>query len=110
VGEQAAWLEEGGAEIRARGNEPFWFIRLEGEGGEMRTPDDADPILFGAVTARVHGGVRVFLAHDALGRVLELELRNEPCEDTMSGEALPLTAVRHWQSQSDPGCAWEEER
>jgi len=94
--------------ITARGNEPFWSVTLVVDGGEMRTPESPEPIVFVGMTERYEGMARMVTATHSDGRVLELELREEPCVDTMSGELFPFTAVRRWGGRSDPGCAWGE--
>ncbi len=83
-------------EVEARGNEPFWSVRVQGEEALLRTPGESEGVAYtgGAWTAAPAGGWRYRATReeaDATG-ALALELGEERCVDTMSGARFPLVA------------------
>lgn len=90
----------------ARGNEPFWWIRLAGDEVEYRTPDRMEPLRLPPAVEGFSQGARTFRITLDDGSLVELELREAPCIDSMSGEVFPYVALRQVGGRSDPGCAW----
>jgi putative lipoprotein len=90
----------------ARGNEPSWWIRLSVDAVEYRTPDRVEALRLPPAVERSSGEVRTFLVTLDDGAVLELEIREGTCIDTMSGEVFPYTASLRSSGRTDPGCAW----
>jgi len=105
-GDEALECPEPEYGIVARGNEPDWALRIAVDGVEMQGPDLPEAIRFGTATERFEGGARIFTTTHDDGRVLELEVRNESCTDSMSGERFPFTATRRWEGAEGAGCAW----
>ncbi len=92
--------------VEARGNEPFWAVRVEGAEARVSTPEEASGVSYrdGAwsrdgrwlYTARRKDGAGV--------ETLTLELIEERCLDTMSGAEYPWRAVLVRQGRRMEGC------
>lgn len=85
-----------GRELEARGNEPFWSVRVEGEEAVIRTPEASEGVSYrgGPWLEAPEGGWRyraVREGADGAG-TLTLEVAEERCIDTMSGNSFPLVA------------------
>ena len=91
------------ADLEARGNEPFWVVRVTGEEALWITPEDQDGVTFGGGAWQpTHPGRFVY---EARGLVLDLE--EEPCFDTMAGARFPWTASVEKDGTRYVGCALE---
>jgi len=95
--------------VEARGNEPFWMIRVEGSSARLRTPDEpnGEQWMDGQWT-RSEGGPWVYEArHKDAERSpsLRLELTKGQCVDSMSGAERPLRATLIRDGRRMEGCA-----
>lgn len=78
------------ADVVVSTNEPFWSARVEGDAVLLTGPEGERR--FAVVGNRVDAGVRRVSARDAGGGV-ELEVRDGPCEDDMSGARFPYAGT-----------------
>jgi uncharacterized membrane protein len=112
-----------GGDLVARGNEPFWSLRVQGDRARWITPDDME----GAVHAPARwgeaspgSGGRDDVAgwtltapgipgwdEEGPGGPLTLHLTPERCVDTMSGARFPFTALVERDGREWKGCAVE---
>jgi uncharacterized membrane protein len=89
---RAAWESPGcdddvfGFIVRARGNEPFWFVEVTADAIALRTPERLEPLSFPYASPADSVGWRVFDTARADGARLRLAVREERCVDDMSGE------------------------
>jgi uncharacterized membrane protein len=74
-------------DLEARGNEPFWSLRIEGDEAQLRTPETPDGVRFeqGRWTAEAGGGWRYEAKGPAPSGTITLEIAPERCTDSMSG-------------------------
>ena len=94
----------------ARGNEPFWAIRVDGPDAVVRTPDLPDGVSWTNgkwITSQESPKRWVYQARqrNAEGPELTLEVSEEPCTDSMSGAAFPRKAVLTFDRKRMEGCA-----
>lgn len=92
-----------GDHFRARGNEPFWAIDVEGRTLHFATPDLPDGRTLQAQRMAHSSGV-AFSGTDA-GTPFNLDLTRTACTDSMSGEAFEFTATWDYGGQRMHGCA-----
>ena len=90
--------------MTARGNEPFWAVRIEGTTLTLLRPDHPDAA-YKAPGATILPGVASWEAKAADGRVLKLRLFVSPCSDGMSDHAYPMTAEVEADGETLRGCA-----
>lgn len=89
--------------FRARGNEPFWAIDVEGDVLHFVTPEMPDGrILHGERIAHAKG---VALSGEDDGRPFNLDITRTACTDSMSGQAFEFTATWDYDGQRMHGCA-----
>ena len=102
--------EKGPGIIAARGNEPFWAVSIDGRDAVVRTPDLPDGVKYkdgrwasssGSPTRWVYRARR----SNAEGRWLTLDITDQPCTDSMSGNAFPFTATVSYDEFRADGCA-----
>jgi uncharacterized membrane protein len=89
--------------LRARGNEPFWAIDVEGDTLHYVTPEMPDGRTLVAERAPHTGGV-AFTGEDD-GRPFSLDLTRTACSDSMSGEHFEFTATWDYDGRRMQGCA-----
>jgi heat shock protein HslJ len=91
--------------LRARGNEPFWTLEIQGVEMTFRTPDGTDM----TVTGWHREGDPSAVTYTATGPAPEIvaTLRAGPCVDTMSGMPYPFEASVSVGSGTYRGCAGE---
>lgn len=87
----------------ARGNEPFWLVRVDGSALTYSTPDLQPGRVLQAQRTDDAGGV-VFTGNDA-GQAFTLHISERACQDSMSGEPFEFTATFQYGEQSMDGCA-----
>ncbi|MDO5529070.1 MAG: hypothetical protein Q4F71_06675 [Paracoccus sp. (in: a-proteobacteria)] len=87
----------------ARGNEPFWTVEISGNTARYITPDNQSGRNIAVQRIVYAGGVEYVGEH--AGRVFTLNIRNTPCQDSMSGERFALSAHLRSAGGSGPGCA-----
>lgn len=97
--------------ITARGNEPFWAIAVTGHEAIIRTPEllDGVPYKDGRWTSAATAGTTSWTykarRKTAEGLWITLEVRDEPCTDSMSGESFPRHAFLTMDGRRMEGCA-----
>jgi uncharacterized membrane protein len=113
------------ATLWAAGNEPFWSLRLDGEGARWITPEDMDGVVYEQVRWRRQGeGVWSVWAYPAVEGVeadpdapapgegtpdpgFTMFLEAQRCLDTMSGARFPFTVRVEREGRGYDGCAVE---
>lgn len=88
---------------RARGNEPFWAIDVEGDVLHFVTPEMPDGRTLQA-TRLVHAKGVAFSGEDE-GRPFNLDITQVACSDSMSDEHFAFTATWDYDGQRMQGCA-----
>lgn len=91
-------------QIIASGNEPFWSVEVDGAMLTYKTPELMPGATFEAEREETADGVRLRGVHD--GREFMLEVRDEQCQDSMSGATLDFTATVTIDGEPMAGCAW----
>lgn len=92
-----------GDRFRARGNEPFWAIDVEGDVLHFVTPEmPQGRTLQGMRIAHAKG---VAFSGEDEGRPFNLDITRVACTDSMSGEAFEFTATWDYAGQRMHGCA-----
>lgn len=98
-------------EVEARGNEPFWFVRVDGDHAWIRTPEEPDSVGYG--DGRWSQPAPGRWTYHAVGQAggqsdqLTLELREGRCTDNMSAARYPFSAVLTRTGNRMEGCALE---
>jgi uncharacterized membrane protein len=77
--------------MTARGNEPFWALKIEGGQFTLARPDRPDAV-YEAPGARIAPGTAEWTAKGPGGRTLKVTLYMSPCSDGMSDLEYPMTA------------------
>jgi uncharacterized membrane protein len=103
------------ADLVARGNEPFWALRIRGDEALWMTPDDIDGVVHSPAGWERDEGEAWTLHAPATrgwdgrgpGGPLLLRLIPERCVDTMSGARFPFTARVERDGEVWAGCAVE---
>lgn len=99
--------------VEARGNEPFWFVRVDRTGALFRTPEIPNGVRYeGGRWDRVEEAVPRWLyrarrTQAGVADTLTLELTEARCADGMSGARYPLRAVVTRGGKRMEGCALE---
>jgi uncharacterized membrane protein len=96
------------AVVVARGNEPFWSVRVFSDRVAFAEPDDPDGLELPAVTSDTAGGRRTYRAAGAGAGTPAVKLVLEPrgCTDSMSGEYMHLTATVQVDGREMSGCGY----
>jgi uncharacterized membrane protein len=97
-------------EVVASGNEPFWHVRITGEEAVWTTPEELEGVEFHDGSWSNEGDHWRFEAlRDFVDGIeyLVLEVRNEPCSDSMAGTRYPWTAAVERGGERWTGCARE---
>jgi putative lipoprotein len=98
-------------ELEARGNEPFWHVRVDGTQARLTTPEMRGGVEYShGKWSRPDAGWRFeALRTDPTGGSdqLVLELTEERCTDSMSGARYPFKAVLARGGKRAEGCALE---
>ena len=87
----------------AGGNEPFWSVEVDGDALIYSTPEQMPGLVLQATREARDGNVVYRGEHD--GREFELALRDQPCQDSMSGWRHDFTARFDWGATTMTGCA-----
>jgi putative lipoprotein len=96
-----------GVDFRAVGNEPPWYLEIRHEAHLLLvTGYGSHRALTPAPDLRESGGVRVYRALDQAHDVL-VEVRQQPCVDSMQGERYPATVTVTHNGQIYRGCGRE---
>lgn len=88
----------------ARGNEPFWAVRMEGTKFTLVRPDHPE-VTFEAPGAQITPGHGVWRAKAADGQAMTVTLYVSDCSDGMSDMKYPFVAEVEYAGQSLRGCA-----
>lgn len=98
-------------ELEARGNEPFWHLRVDGTQALVRTPEEPDGRAYGeGEWSRPGEGRWLYRARQDSaggGERLRLELVKARCMDSMSAAWYPFRAVLGRGDTRMEGCALE---
>ncbi len=100
-------------EVEARGNEPFWFVRVADAQVVARTPAEPDGVRYRDGKWSRPDAMRwryEARAEHAEDEQLTLELKEERCVDSMSGARYPFRAVLTRGGSRMEGCALEGRR
>jgi uncharacterized membrane protein len=99
------------ADVEARGNEPFWNLRVTGTEALWRTPEEMEGITYhDGEWGRSDDGEMSFEARrDGVDGVeyLRLSVTAERCMDSMAGSWFPFSAALELGGRSWEGCAVE---
>ena len=101
------------AELRARGNEPFWLVDIDGDVAFFRSPEELDGVRYDEGSWETSPGGWRFeaLRHGVDGLpYLILEVQETRCRDSMSGAWFPYAASLRVGGEPATGCAWEGRR
>lgn len=90
-------------EFVATGNEPFWSVEVDGDALVYSTPEQMPGTTMQAEREDRPGAV-VFRGRDG-ELAFELEIADEPCQDSMSGWNHDFTATFTHGERSLTGCA-----
>lgn len=90
----------------AKGQEPHWWLRIEGDRGQLMRPGLAQPIAFELRTLGSQGADTVISAA-APEATLEIRLRDSLCRDAMSGMPHPQTVSIELPDRQLRGCGGE---
>lgn len=95
--------DETAATFKARGNEPFWSVQVEGTTLTYATPE----LLPGKVlqAQRQNHATGVTFSGQDDGGAFTLDIERRPCQDTMSDESFEFTATFRYGGQTLQGCA-----
>jgi uncharacterized membrane protein len=88
----------------ARGNEPFWAVKMEGKTFTLQRPDHPD-VVFEAPGAQIKPGRGVWSAKAADGQTLTVTLYVSDCSDGMSDLNYPFVAEVEFAGETLRGCA-----
>lgn len=93
--------------FHARGNEPFWSVRVDGETLVYSTPDNQPGMEFAAT--RTDSATDVEFRGSDDGKEFVLIITPGQCEDSMSGEMSDYTATFGYGERQMTGCASSED-
>ena len=87
----------------ARGNEPFWLVRVDGSALTYSKPELQSGKVLQA--QRIDDAVGVVFTGNEAGQAYTLRIRERACQDSMSSESFEFTATFQHGEQSMDGCA-----
>lgn len=90
--------------ILARGNEPFWSLKIDGVTFTLTRPGEPD-VVFKAPGAMITPGKATWEAKGPEGKTLTATLFVSDCSDGMSDQHYPMTAEVTLERQTLNGCA-----
>lgn len=93
--------------FHARGNEPFWSVRVDGETLVYSTPENQPGMEFAAT--RTDSATDVEFRGSDDGKEFVLIITPGQCEDSMSGEMSDYTATFGYGERQMTGCASSED-
>lgn len=91
-----------GGDLVASTNEPFWQAQVAGQTLTLRGIESERALMISS--SRIAGATRTVKAADARG-LLELQVIDAPCQDSMSGARFPYRAVLILDGETFNGCA-----
>ena len=90
--------------LLARGNEPFWAVRIEGTTLTLMQPG-APEVAYTAPGAQVTPGKASWEAKSAEGQTLAVTVYASECSDGMSDMRYPMSAEATFAGRTMTGCA-----
>ncbi|HKE94115.1 MAG TPA: hypothetical protein VKB34_07400, partial [Povalibacter sp.] len=90
--------------VTARGNEPFWAVKVTDTSMIWRQPQEPQETVFTDLKSEDAEGTVSYTA-SAQGRTLKLLVDLQPCRDTMSGEFFAFTSRAELDGKEFKGCA-----
>jgi uncharacterized membrane protein len=93
-----------GQPLMARGNEPFWAVKMDGTRFTLMRPDHPE-LVFESPGARISPGRGVWPARSADGQTLTVTLYVSDCNDGMSDIQYPFVAEVEFAGETLRGCA-----
>lgn len=91
--------------VNARGNEPFWHLRVGADSATVSTPELLDGVRYpGTGWERPDSTT---WRYRTVGDSITLQLRERRCQDGMSAAWFPFEAEVRWREQELRGCALE---
>jgi uncharacterized membrane protein len=100
----AATVTDFSKPMLARGNEPFWAVKIEGTRFTLSRPGEPDTA-FTSPGGQISPGKGSWTAKAADGREIAVTLYVSPCSDGMSGQRYPMAAEVTIGPQTLGGCA-----
>lgn len=97
-------------ELEARGNEPFWALRIAGDSARITTPAEPDGVPYmGGRWEHIDNTHWTYAAQRAAGPrdTLHVAVTEAPCTDSMSGARYPFQVTVTRVSLTLSGCALE---
>jgi len=93
-------------EYVARGNEPFWAVKVTAREIVFQEPENIEGTRGDYAAPTRDGTRRIFRTtlRDSAGTPLELTLDDRPCQDSMSGFSFPYTATVRIGDRVMHGC------
>jgi uncharacterized membrane protein len=91
-------------DMTARGNEPFWALKMKGTTFTLVRPGETD-VVFEAPGATIVPGMAKWTATSADGQTLGVTLYVSDCSDGMSDLKYPMSAELTLVRQTLSGCA-----
>jgi uncharacterized membrane protein len=92
-------------DMTARGNEPFWALKMQGTTFTLVRPGETD-VVFQAPGATIVPGMGKWSARAADGRTLDVTLYVSDCSDGMSDQRYPMSAELTLANETTlSGCA-----
>ncbi|MDM1707942.1 COG3650 family protein [Thiopseudomonas alkaliphila] len=110
TGEQSTEAEDTVVTMfRAQGNEPFWTVELAEQEMRFITPEHLDGIEL-KIDERLAYAKGVTYSGLYEGQEFWLDIRSQPCQDSMVERDYEFTATFHWAGEDLLGCAsrWDE--
>jgi len=97
------------AEVEARGNEPFWSVRVAGTTARVHTPEEFEGVSYvdGTWTRGEDGRWRYEARPEGGGEPMVLRLTETRCIDNMSGARFPYQVMFERDGRLMGGCALE---
>lgn len=89
-------------QFNARGNEPFWLLKVEHQTAELRTPGKEKA--FDIVTRTTLNDAPPYSFELSLDATTRLRIDEAICYDSMSGQTFPYTASLIQQDEAWAGC------
>lgn len=91
-------------QFHARGNEPFWSLKVDGTALTWTTPEmQPGRPLVAERLADADDGLRLTGSDD--GNAFTLDIQRTPCQDSMSGQEFEFTAAFTYDGEAMTGCA-----
>ncbi|MFC0446173.1 META domain-containing protein [Pseudidiomarina halophila] len=95
-------------QFNARGNEPFWLLKIDRQSAQLRTPGDEEN--FANVSRATLNDAPPFTFEVTLDATRTLRLEEGVCYDSMSGQSFPYSANFIQQDEQWSGCAGDPQR